>query len=113
MASSSADYSNEVDVVFHGVQYVLSLSSTGGNLLAIEVMQESTGDRWRGEFSSKYVEEITHKTGNFKKFEVFVKMLGSAFQNRSGSVFVDLLTYNDLESTCRLIAVCVCFMFVT
>lgn len=42
------------------------------------------------------VEEITHKTGNFKKFAVFVRMLLSALQQRSDSVFVDLLTYSDL-----------------
>jgi hypothetical protein len=42
------------------------------------------------------VEDITSKTGNFKKFGVFVRMLVSALQSRSDSVFVDLLTYNDL-----------------
>jgi len=42
------------------------------------------------------VEEITTKTGNFKKFAVFVRMLVSALQQKSDSVFVDLLTYHDL-----------------
>lgn len=43
------------------------------------------------------MEEITSKTGNFKKFPVFVKMLISAVKQQSDSVFVDLLTYQDLE----------------
>lgn len=43
------------------------------------------------------IEEISHKAGNFKKFSVFVKMLHSAFSRESESVYVDLLTYNDLE----------------
>ena len=43
------------------------------------------------------IEEITHKAGNFKKFSVFVRMLSSAFSKESESVFIDLLTYNDLE----------------
>ena len=43
------------------------------------------------------VEEITAKTGSFKRFPVFVKMLLSAVRQESDSVFVDLLTYADLE----------------
>lgn len=43
------------------------------------------------------IEEITHKAGNFKKFPVFVKMLSSSFSKDSETVFVDLLTYSDLE----------------
>jgi coiled-coil domain-containing protein 61 len=43
------------------------------------------------------IEDITTKTGNFKKFPIFVKMLLSAVKQASESVFVDLLTYQDLE----------------
>lgn len=43
------------------------------------------------------IEDITAKTGNYKKFPVFVKMLLSALKQASDSVFVDLLTYQDLE----------------
>ena len=43
------------------------------------------------------VEEIAAKTGSFKRFPVFVKMLLSALCQESDSVFVDLLTYGDLE----------------
>jgi len=43
------------------------------------------------------VEDITSKTGNFKKFVVFVRMLQSAALQQSDSVFIDLLTYQDLE----------------
>lgn len=43
------------------------------------------------------MEEITAKTGSFKRFPVFVKMLLSAVRQESDSVFVDLLTYSDLE----------------
>ena len=43
------------------------------------------------------VEEITAKTGSFKRFPVFVKMLLSALRQESDSVFVDLLSYGDLE----------------
>ena len=44
------------------------------------------------------IEDITHKTGNHKRFAVFVEMLLSAISQRSDSVYVDLLTYADLVS---------------
>lgn len=44
------------------------------------------------------IEEITRKTGNYKRFSTFVKMLLSALTSKSGSVFVDLLTPSDLET---------------
>ena len=42
---------------------------------------------------------MTQKTGNFKKFSVFVKMLCTSLMRdqRSETVFADLLTYSDLE----------------
>jgi hypothetical protein len=43
------------------------------------------------------VEDITSKTGSFKKFSIFVRMLQSAVLQQSDSVFVDLLTCQDLE----------------
>jgi coiled-coil domain-containing protein 61 len=44
------------------------------------------------------VEEITQKTGSFKRFPIFVRMLRSAVSQESESVFVDLLSYTDLEA---------------
>lgn len=44
------------------------------------------------------VEEITQKTGSFKRFPIFVRMLRSAVTQESESVFVDLLSYTDLEA---------------
>ena len=43
------------------------------------------------------MEEVSAKTGSFKKFAVFAKMLVAAVVDASESVFVDLLTYADLE----------------
>jgi hypothetical protein len=42
------------------------------------------------------IEELTKKTGNFKRFYMFVNMLISALNHKSESVFIDLLTYSDL-----------------
>eukprot|EP00439_Symbiodinium_sp_Y106_P010847 s6661_g1.t1 len=42
-------------------------------------------------------EEITRRTGNAKKFDVFVRMLLSALAQESDSVYLDVLTARDLE----------------
>jgi coiled-coil domain-containing protein 61 len=49
-------------------------------------------------FTSAEIQEITTKTGNFKKLPVFIKMLRAALRQDSDTVFVDLLTYADLEA---------------
>ena len=90
-------------IQFHGIQYVLSLlvassSTSSGKTLLVDIEQEESGARWTGEFAAKYVEDITQKTGNYKRFSVFVNMLRKSLDNSgSNSVFVDLLTTADLN----------------
>lgn len=43
------------------------------------------------------VEEITHKTGSFKRFSVFAQMVRSAVSGASDSLSLDILTAADLE----------------
>ena len=43
------------------------------------------------------ITDITGKTGNFKPYPVFIKMLVSSLKRTSDSVSIDLLTYSDLE----------------
>lgn len=43
------------------------------------------------------VEEITSKTGSFKRFPIFCKMLQAALGNASDSVLAELLTLTDLQ----------------
>ena len=44
------------------------------------------------------IEEITQRTGNAKKFAVFLKMLEAAIRQHGDSVFLDVLTYADLQA---------------
>ncbi|QDZ24937.1 hypothetical protein HOP50_15g74800 [Chloropicon primus] len=78
--------------------YQVTVSAHKGDTVSVEAELLDSGERWRGDFSSKYIEDITTKTGNFKKYSVFVKMLFSSLNENSSSVFLDLLTYEDLES---------------
>ncbi|XP_061407217.1 centrosomal protein CCDC61 isoform X1 [Lethenteron reissneri] len=69
----------------------------GGSSLNVEVQDPYSGDCWRADFQPSYVEDLTHKTGNFKQFSVFCSMLESAITQSSESVSLDLLTYANLE----------------
>ncbi|KAJ7303902.1 hypothetical protein JRQ81_011413 [Phrynocephalus forsythii] len=87
----------QADYVFRGVDHVVRMT-VEGNLLEVEVEDRLTTDQWRGEFDAAFIEDLTHKTGNFKQFEIFCSMLESALAQSSESVTLDLLTYTDLES---------------
>ena len=50
--------------------------------VVLDAEEKNTGDVWRGAFTAKYVEEITKKTGNFKKFNVFIKMILEALRQQ-------------------------------
>ncbi|CAG2203446.1 CCDC61 [Mytilus edulis] len=84
--------------VFRGVEYIVTMIVQAGNTLSVEVEDRLTADQWRATFDSAYIEDLTHKTGNFKQFHIFVSMLESAVTQSSESVSLDLLTYADLES---------------
>jgi coiled-coil domain-containing protein 61 len=77
---------------------VTTFDSTNQRLF-IEVEEKLTGELWRGDFPSKYIEEISGKTGNPKKFIIFCRMLLTSLKGENPkSLFVDLLTYQDLEA---------------
>lgn len=82
--------------IFRGIEYVVSMFLRG-EVVIVEVEDRLTADQWRGEFDARYIEDLTHKTGNFKHFKVFVNMLESALNKDSSCVALDLLTYADLE----------------
>ncbi|XP_029781671.1 coiled-coil domain-containing protein 61 isoform X1 [Suricata suricatta] len=87
----------QVDYVFRGVEHAVRVA-VSGQVLELEVEDRMTADQWRGEFDASFIEDLTHKTGNFKQFNIFCNMLESALTQSSESVTLDLLTYTDLES---------------
>nr|XP_011734314.1 coiled-coil domain-containing protein 61 isoform X1 [Macaca nemestrina] len=87
----------QVDYVFRGVEHAVRVM-VSGQVLELEVEDRMTADQWRGEFDAGFIEDLTHKTGNFKQFNIFCHMLESALTQSSESVTLDLLTYTDLES---------------
>ncbi|XP_055878621.1 centrosomal protein CCDC61-like isoform X2 [Biomphalaria glabrata] len=81
-----------------GSDYIISLECKGSESLTVQVEDRLSADQWRSSFDVQYIEDLTHKTGNFKQFSIFVNMLESAITKSSESVSLDLLTYSDLET---------------
>ncbi|OAE23816.1 hypothetical protein AXG93_369s1100 [Marchantia polymorpha subsp. ruderalis] len=87
----------EAELVFQHHTYYVCMREAKGVTLSIEAERKSDGCRWRGDFTSRYIEEITQRVGNLKSFKTFVEMLKCAIFRKSSALHVDLLTYHDLE----------------
>lgn len=67
-----------VDIQFKNKIYKLEIVASQ-EILFINLKQEE--EEWVGRHSKEYIQELTRKTGNFKKFGVFVEMLLSTVEN--------------------------------
>ncbi|KAL4238643.1 Coiled-coil domain-containing protein 61 [Mactra antiquata] len=83
--------------IFHGVEYIVTMNVKNESILTVEVEDKLTADQWRADLDAAYIEDLTHKTGNFKQFSIFVSMLESGIIQASESVSLDLLTIADLQ----------------
>ncbi|KAL0246445.1 hypothetical protein GEMRC1_007657 [Eukaryota sp. GEM-RC1] len=85
------------NVQFHNTPYNV-IVDTHHQRLVLEVIQSTSPTvKWIGEFSAKYIEDYTKKAGSRKSFTVFVDMLKAALTHSSESVYLDLLTPEDLD----------------
>ncbi|KAL5263720.1 hypothetical protein ACHWQZ_G008931 [Mnemiopsis leidyi] len=82
-------------VLVNGIEHSLKCVYDPINV-SIETQNLRTGDLWRGEFSSVFIENVTRKTGSFKEYSVFLEMLSDAIADETDHVYVELLTYSDL-----------------
>ncbi|TPX37559.1 hypothetical protein SmJEL517_g00457 [Synchytrium microbalum] len=57
---------------------------------SLQITMSGNHQSWTGSFNGSYLEEMTRKTGNFKRFSVFVEMLTTP------TISLDLLTHSDL-----------------
>ncbi|RKO98360.1 hypothetical protein CXG81DRAFT_21396, partial [Caulochytrium protostelioides] len=65
--------------------------------LTLSLISQRSGRTWRGAFPGRVLEAITRKTGNFKRFPVFVEMLLCTLSERhNANVRLGLLTQDDL-----------------
>eukprot|EP00117_Sycon_ciliatum_P007953 scpid10575/ scgid10867/ Coiled-coil domain-containing protein 61 len=78
-----------------------SASRTVADTLLVEVENTSSYEQWSNDFTAKYVEDLSSKTGNFKPFATFLHMFQAALLKKSDTVGLDLLTLADLEKLRR------------
>lgn len=72
--------------------------STEGVKLNLMVQQTSRGLEWRGNFSSRYIEQITSKSGNSKTFTQFLKFLTACLEEQNPCYYLNFLTFQDIEN---------------
>ncbi|KAI8816839.1 uncharacterized protein EV422DRAFT_271705 [Fimicolochytrium jonesii] len=70
----------------------------GGGDLTVRLDCVESGEAWGAGFSPAALEDITKKTGNFKRYSVFLEMLVSSLKKPSQIVQLDFLTTSDLEA---------------
>lgn len=83
---------------FRGKEYLINLytDKNSGNV-EMKVTEKKTLEEWQGTYDASYIENLTQKTGNFKRFDTFISMLKSGLLGTSECVALDLLTFEDLE----------------
>ncbi|CDW86326.1 UNKNOWN [Stylonychia lemnae] len=78
--------------------FVISIEASEERLTLI-VEDRFDINTWRGDFTSKYLEEITRKTGKERTYQTFLQMLIGTIQNQKGfsQFYVDLLGFQELQ----------------
>ncbi|KAJ4436640.1 hypothetical protein ANN_16771 [Periplaneta americana] len=82
---------------FKDRDYLIKMRVIEGNSLELSITDKYTAEDWQCSYDASYIETLTHKTGNYKKFDIFVTMLKSGLLKTSECITLDLLTYDDLE----------------
>ena len=61
------EWSIQEELLFREEAFVVSLQLSDEEQFTVEVQSSDTADQWRATFEKEYIEELTHKTGNFKQ----------------------------------------------
>ncbi|CAD7939146.1 unnamed protein product [Amoebophrya sp. A120] len=98
----AVDFAKEFPRVFHGVEYMVKLAADDKSFSARIEQTDGSQQVWSATFSSSFLEEVTRRTGNFKPFAVFAKMILTAAAEEAAlagntSVYLDVLTSRDLD----------------
>ncbi|XP_018324333.1 coiled-coil domain-containing protein 61 isoform X2 [Agrilus planipennis] len=80
-----------------GRDYLVKMFATN-TCLEILVTDKKTGEEWQCNYDNLFIENLTHKTGNYKQFDIFVTMIKSGLLKTSSSISLNLLTLEDLEA---------------
>ena len=80
---------------FRGQDFTIAVSAST-EILSVDIRQTG-GLQWAGKFTARFIEEISQRTGSFKSFPVFIKMLLTALNGDSDSLTLDIMASEDLQ----------------
>lgn len=93
---------NEINVIIESNQrrYRLYAQYSTTNSFSVQIISEDFTLRYAGEFTSAYIEEITAKSGGFKRLPVFWKVFSMVCQNTdtSPALEIDIYTATELQN---------------
>ncbi|KAJ3270076.1 Coiled-coil domain-containing protein 61 [Terramyces sp. JEL0728] len=81
-------------VTKNGNEYHIDMEFTSDD---IHIGLRTKEGAYSGIFSADYIDNLTKKTGNYKKFNIFVEMMTNAIEKTNKTVSLDILTMADLQ----------------
>ena len=52
------EISRSFEITFHGTEFIITITADSERM-ALEAEEARTGSRWRGDYSAKYIEDVT------------------------------------------------------
>eukprot|EP00042_Codosiga_hollandica_P005187 m.1956 g.1956 ORF g.1956 m.1956 type:complete len:416 (-) comp2358_c0_seq1:71-1318(-) len=81
-----------------GPRVVDALVRRSEQTLLIDLVDQETAERFHGEYTAEYIDELTRKTGSHKPLATFAAMIIAGLARSSSCLTLELLTYADLEA---------------
>ena len=79
-------------------KYRIAGQAASPNSFTIRIINEDYTERWAGNYSANYIDDITQKAGCVKRISVFWRMLVNAVKSETDSVTLQILTEDEMEA---------------
>lgn len=89
-----------LDITFnrHDTHYSMRISLMPASTFSVLLVNDNLPDRWEGQFTSSFVQEMTAKVGRAKRFDIFLKMLHLAVTGSSPELSFDVLSAREISN---------------
>ena len=88
----------ETVIVTGKEKYRIAGQATTPNAFTIRIINEDYTERWAGNYSANYIDDITTKAGCVKRISVFWRMLVNAAKSETDSVTLQILTEDEIQT---------------
>lgn len=89
---------DDLEVTFsrRGIHYSMRISIRDTTTISILLINDEIPERWESDFTAAFIQEITTKVGNTKRFPIFVKMIQMAVTGATEEVTFDVMTSEEI-----------------